>query len=209
MFAVDRHHRIILWNQAAESLTGYSAQEVVGQYCHDVFQGRDSKGVLICNNQCSHFETAGSLRWLPNENLCARSKSGEDVWINVTTVSLLSQRGRLSSLAHFFRNADGNGSVPEGHRKLSGPVAQFLSKPASPTESRMPKEGRTSPSVPLTNREHSILRLLVEGLSTRAIGERLCISPVTVKNHVQSILRKLQVHSRVQAIALALRQGLL
>src|SRR3990170_2675693 len=79
VFAVDRHHRIILWNQAAKSLIGYKAHEVLGKYCHDVIQGRDPNGVLICNEQCSHFTMATSSRWLPHENLCARSKSGKDV----------------------------------------------------------------------------------------------------------------------------------
>ena len=103
VFAVDRHHHIILWNQAAKSLLGYSAQEALGKNCHDIMQGRDANGVLICSKQCSHFEAAKSLRRLPHENLCARAKNGAAVWINVTTLSVLSQRRKLSTLVHFFR----------------------------------------------------------------------------------------------------------
>ena len=208
VFAVDRHHRIIQWNLAAKVLLGYSAQEVLGKYCHDVIQGRDSNGVLICNKECSHFEAAKSLRRLSNENLCARSKKGADVWINVTTLSVLSQRRRLSTLAHFFRKADDHTGHPVREKQLAGPEANSVLATASQIESRQPMDDRISQSVPLTRREHSILRNLAEGLSTKAIGERLYISPITVKNHVQSILKKLQVHSRVEAIALAFHRRL-
>ena len=50
---------------------------------------------------------------------------------------------------------------------------------------------------------------LAEGLSTQAIADDLFISHVTVRNHVARILVKLQVHSRLAAVALALRNGLL
>ena len=208
VFAVDRYHRIIQWNLAAKSLLGYSDQEVLGKYCHDVIQGRDFNGVVICNKKCSHFEAAKSLRRLPNENLCARSKKGADIWINVTTLSVLSQRRRLSALAHFFRKVDDNTGHRVREKELAVPEAKSVPGFASQTESRPPMIERISQSVPLTRREYSILRHLTEGMSTKAIGERLYISPITVKNHVQRILKKLQVHSRVEAIALAFHRRL-
>jgi len=61
----------------------------------------------------------------------------------------------------------------------------------------------------LTQREHEVLSKLAEGLSTEAIADALIISHVTVRNHVARILVKLQVHSRLAAVALALRDGLL
>ncbi len=53
----------------------------------------------------------------------------------------------------------------------------------------------------LTEREREILRLFARGLGTGAIAKRLAISPVTVRNHCQSILAKLRVHSRLAAVA--------
>lgn len=53
----------------------------------------------------------------------------------------------------------------------------------------------------LTAREREILSLLIQGLSTRQIAERLVISHATARNHVQHILAKLGVHSRGQAVA--------
>jgi DNA-binding NarL/FixJ family response regulator len=60
-------------------------------------------------------------------------------------------------------------------------------------------------SAGLTAREREILALIAEGLTNGAIAKRLYISVNTVRNHVQSILSKLDVHSRAQAVFLALR----
>jgi two-component system nitrate/nitrite response regulator NarL len=60
----------------------------------------------------------------------------------------------------------------------------------------------------LTPRELEVLALLVEGLSGPAIAARLSISQNTVRTHIQSILAKLQVHSRLEAAAFAVRHGL-
>jgi len=61
----------------------------------------------------------------------------------------------------------------------------------------------------LTQREHDVLVKLSEGLSTREIADALFISHVTVRNHVARILIKLHVHSRLAAVAFAMRNGLL
>jgi two-component system, NarL family, nitrate/nitrite response regulator NarL len=60
----------------------------------------------------------------------------------------------------------------------------------------------------LTPRERDVLDMLVEGASSARIAKRLSISPNTVRSHVQSILPKLQVHSRLEAAAFAVRHGL-
>jgi NarL family two-component system response regulator LiaR len=60
----------------------------------------------------------------------------------------------------------------------------------------------------LTAREEEILKLLATGDSNREIGKRLFISEQTVKNHVASIFRKLQVNDRTKAALLAVRLGL-
>ncbi len=61
----------------------------------------------------------------------------------------------------------------------------------------------------LTMREREVLELLVAGSGSRAIAEDLQISLNTVRTHVQSVLTKLQVHSRLEAAAFAVRHGLI
>ncbi len=60
----------------------------------------------------------------------------------------------------------------------------------------------------LTEREREILNLLVEGLNNQEIGERLHISPLTVRNHVSNILEKLNVSTRTEAAIIAIREKL-
>jgi DNA-binding NarL/FixJ family response regulator len=59
----------------------------------------------------------------------------------------------------------------------------------------------------LTDRERQVLYLLADGLNNAAIGKRLNVSAHTIRTHVGSILRKLEVHSRAQAARLALSDG--
>jgi DNA-binding NarL/FixJ family response regulator len=61
----------------------------------------------------------------------------------------------------------------------------------------------------LTRREVEVLTLLVEGLSQPDISEKLVLSPRTVGKHIEHILAKLGVHSRAQAVAVAVRDELL
>lgn len=60
----------------------------------------------------------------------------------------------------------------------------------------------------LTQRESEILSFMVSGLSNRAIAVRLVISDETVKSHLRSIYRKLEVGDRTSAVATALREGI-
>ena len=60
----------------------------------------------------------------------------------------------------------------------------------------------------LTDREREVLQLIVAGMGSRAMAEELHISMNTVRTHVQSVLTKLQVHSRLEAAAFAVRNGL-
>jgi DNA-binding NarL/FixJ family response regulator len=60
----------------------------------------------------------------------------------------------------------------------------------------------------LTPRERQLLQLLAEGLDDAAMAQRLSISPKTVRNHMVRLLDKLAVHSRLQALVLAARYGL-
>jgi len=61
---------------------------------------------------------------------------------------------------------------------------------------------------PLTPRELEVLKALTEGLSTPEICERLFIAPNTLRTHVQNIMGKLRVHSKLEAVAFAIRNRL-
>ena len=90
--------------------------------------------------------------------------------------------------------ANGEAIVP---RRLVMPLLMLLR--ASPDVGWRPVHSR------LTTREWEIVELLADGSSTERIAERLVVSPTTVYSHVQSVLRKLGVHTRSDAVAAAER----
>lgn len=61
----------------------------------------------------------------------------------------------------------------------------------------------------ITPREREVLELLAEGVSTQELAQRLVISVATARNHVQNILNKLGAHSKLEAVSIAVREGVI
>ncbi len=78
---------------------------------------------------------------------------------------------------------------------------EFAALPAAPKPSPKLDE--------LSERERQILHLLTRGLSNKEIGSELALSPHTIKVHLHRILEKLNLRSRVEAAAWAVRHGLM
>jgi DNA-binding NarL/FixJ family response regulator len=69
--------------------------------------------------------------------------------------------------------------------------------------------GKVQPAGELTEREREVLALVAEGLPNAAIAERLVVSVHTVRNHIASLSAKLGAHSKLEALSIAVREGLL
>jgi DNA-binding CsgD family transcriptional regulator len=89
---------------------------------------------------------------------------------------------------------------------LTGRLAGYLAVFATASPRRRAQAGSAGVEA-LTRRELEIMGLMVEGLESQAIAQRLFISERTERNHVASILAKLGVHSRLQALLVCLRHG--
>jgi two-component system nitrate/nitrite response regulator NarL len=97
------------------------------------------------------------------------------------------------------------GEIVQGRTVVAPELAIVLAKAVQGEGASTPHEGRIAD---LTPREHEILCHLAEGQSNKGIARRLNISDGTVKLHVKAILRKLDVHSRVEAAVIAVERGL-
>lgn len=86
------------------------------------------------------------------------------------------------------------------HPTIARKVLQELSRPPEPE--------KESTSVPLTEREVEVLRLVARGMNNQVIANQLVISEATVRTHVSNILSKLHLASRTQAALYALQKGL-
>lgn len=104
--------------------------------------------------------------------------------------------------------ADAIRAVGNGQSLISPSMAAKLVVEFAALAKRAEKaEAASAPR--LTDRESQVLRLVAKGLRNAEIGEQLCISEHTVKNHVRNILEKLQLHSRMEAVIFAVRQHLI
>jgi two-component system nitrate/nitrite response regulator NarL len=93
---------------------------------------------------------------------------------------------------------------PTDPDELVARVRRLVAKSAAQADP-MPRRGASE----LTKRELEVLRLLADGLDQATITSRLVISPATVGSHIQRILKKLGVHSRTQAVAVAYQEGMI
>ncbi len=150
---------------------------------------------------------------MPDLDGAATTRSIRTRWPNIQVVALTSFREddlvksalQAGAIGYLLKNvgadelADAIRSAYAGRPTLAPEAAQVLIQ-----ASRQPVQ----PGFDLTEREREVLSLLVKGMSNNDIADRLVVSRSTVKFHVSSILSKLNVSSRTEAVALALNHKL-
>ncbi|HEX9518324.1 MAG TPA: response regulator transcription factor [Streptosporangiaceae bacterium] len=101
-------------------------------------------------------------------------------------------------------------SVHGGQSLISPSMAgKLLTEFASIARRETEESPREVPAPKLTDREMQVLKLVARGMNNRDIAKELFISDNTVKNHVRNILEKLQIHSRMEAVMVAVREKLI
>jgi len=201
VFAIDSADRIILWNKRCEELLGRPARSALGKRCYDVIGGRDSNGNIYCYRNCP---VAFQARERPKEpiqrfQLSVEASKGGRRWIEVSMFAIPSYHPALSTVVHVLR---------EGKQKTTA-LERHLTESAEVREPLWPITTKEGEPVDLTSREKEILLCLAEGMPTAAIGKKLFISPVTVRNHIQNILHKLDVHTKLAAVVFAYQHSLI
>jgi PAS domain S-box-containing protein len=190
-FVTTSDGKVLTWNRAAERIMGYPAREAIGRLSCDLFVGGRDGSNRLCHRGC-HVMTL-VRRGDPAESfdMETRVKAGHIVWVNLRT--LVGSNGhRGTMMVHLFRDVTAT-------RRLLMLVQERLTAPDTPAASTRD----------LTRREFEVLRLVATGANTKTISARLHVSPATVRNHVQNIMGKLGVHSRLQAVAYAATHRLL
>jgi len=202
-FATDEKGRITIWSKEAEELLGHPASQVLGKSCHAILCGLDVFGNRFCDRHCALTCMVDRHEAVRHFELDVRTESGDTIPASFSIVVVPGPRARQFTLIHFLEKVD-------RQREASELVRRILTEQHAPQVSRPAAgEAPSPPSPTLTLREMQILRLLADGASTRGIADSLFISVATTRNHVQNILRKLDVHSKLEAVSLALRTHLL
>ena len=181
-FVTDRDGAIHGWNEAAEECFDLAADQVLGRPCWEVLKGRDVFGNDYCGPNCPILKMALRGGRVRRCQLFFTDASGSSNCYSVATL-----------LLHCFEPSE--------------PQIVHLLHPAF-WERRRQDPAELDPSAnhergELTSREHEVLEQLVAGHGTAEIARELRISDKTTRNHIQNILHKLHVHSRLEAVALA------
>lgn len=205
--AVDAEQRIIFCNRAAARILGFEPEEILGRYCYDVIAGGDYLGQPFCRRDCPIVGSTKRGRGVQNFDIRCRKADGGEVWLNVSVLTVEDPEGEGRLTVDLFRDIT--------QRRRSEMLAQQIVEAVSryqPEEGEAKREeaGRPYP-VPaprLTRRELDVLRLLACGTSLPVMAQTLGIKGATVSNHIEHILGKLGVHSRLEAVVYAKERGL-
>ena len=209
--ATDVAGHILFWNRAAERLLDRPAREALGRRCYDVLGGRDVYGNRFCHENCAVVSMSRKGEAVQGFEMVLSGPPRREQSLNVTILKIPGERPELFTLVHLLQPVDRSSrlaralerlgatrptSVPRGNSDGAGPLAVTAEAPPI-----------TAEAPPLTDREKEILRWVAAGMQNKEIAQKLGISLATVRNHIHNILEKLGVHSKLEAVSLAFRQG--
>jgi PAS domain S-box-containing protein len=187
-------------NEASCRLFGLPATEISSRGCAQLLEGKTASGHPICSPACPVLEQAKEGRLTDAFDVEIQAPAGRR-WVNVTTL-LVPTKGHNRLIVHLLRDV-------EVAKRLELLMRHILDEISTLTGAEVPiLPASASPHLELSPREHSILRMLTLGLSSKEIAEELGCSVATVRNHTQHLLHKLSVHSRTAAALRAVRERL-
>lgn len=202
LFAVDMTQRVTRWSASGSAVLG-DAEQATGRHCYEVMASMDPRNAPFCRPNCPVMAAARHGQPLPDFEVWLPGRSVD----RPAQVSILLSVGDDDSVEvlHLVREARKRPSrEPASATPSVGshvrPMLAVLARPAV----QEPVPART-----LTRRQREVLAGLAGGESVDALAERLALSPVTVRNHVQSAMSALGARSRLEAVLTAVERGLL
>ena len=198
VYAVDSQQRIVYWSKTAERLLGHRATQVLGRQCYDVIAGGDRRGHPFCRQGCPVIECALKGRASESYEVLTHTAAGQARWLSVSIVVLRGRSAKSALTVHLIRDVTERRRVETRAERILAAVA-----------SAGPDAGEGIEAMPLTRRELEVLQLLACGLPNAQIADALGVSPTTVRNHVEHLLAKLGVHSRLEAVVYGAQHHLL
>ncbi len=203
--ATDIGGHIVFWNRAAERLLGRPTNQVLGRRCYDVLGGKDVFGNRFCHENCSVISMSRKGEQVQGFEILTGSSPKQEQALNVSILKIPGTRSELLTLVHILQPIDRASRLTRALERLGAQKAGAAPEAWEPVTTSGPVSLPKAP--PLTEREKEILRWVAAGLQNKEIAQKLGISLATVRNHIHNILEKLDVHSKLEAVSLAFRQG--
>ncbi len=208
--------KIVAWNRAAEELLGLPRGEAIGKSFHDLLPARDSYGNRFCTCVVNPLTSRGEV--VRHQVIFVPTPARLWLKVSLCTMALTSSpRGGAQVL--YLRPMEWSDSEPAaprdgaaGSRNGRGPstTAPGVGPASANGHGVAAPPGTMELTVArwrLTSREAEVLRSMMDGRCAKEIAQQLDVSTETVRNHVRNLLRKLQVHSKLEAVALVLGRG--
>jgi len=208
---VDVHGKVLFISPAAVKLLGVDPRSVNGAHCWELARLQSIDGQPFCSPDCPARRQLRSGQLESTQHLVYCSPSGKPTAeLRLAYSTLFSPTsGTRGALLHLISpSAEIEESARPASEKVptlesTGLRARAGGEPA-PAAARDASDREQLPVVfedyDLSGREIEVLEELAEGLGTSEIAERLFISPITVRKHVQNVMRKMHVHRRLDAV---------
>jgi PAS domain S-box-containing protein len=200
-FVLSEDGEIRFWNKAAERLLGYAMKDVLRKTCYVVLEGIGPLGTRVCHEGCSVMDCAGKNHEIPNFDISVKTRSGQRLWINMSTIVWENARTGRRLLVHLAHDITEQKKTDELARKMFDLSRQLAEIGQTAV--------RAEPVSPLSEQEQQILRLFAEGTSSQSVAKSLGISMQTLRNHLHHINQKLRTHNRLEAVMNALQRKLI
>jgi len=124
VFAVGPEGRVVLWNRAAEKILGWSAREVMGRLCCDVFVGVDDHGNRLCYKGCHVMSLVKLGEPVQHFDMETRTKAGRPVWLDISILEAPSSGPGGALAIHLFRDVTTTKELLRlVHERLQAPSA--------------------------------------------------------------------------------------
>lgn len=118
VYFVDRERRILLWNTAAEEISGWSRQEVIGRFCQDnILRHVDDDGRLLCHDGCPLLEVLADGR-RREHRIYLRHREGYRVPVHVRVAPVRDDSGAIVGAVETFADETGRDTLHERLREL-------------------------------------------------------------------------------------------
>jgi len=110
VFTVDQQGRITSFNKAAERITGFSKEEAVGQYCHEIFRSN------LCFEACALKHTAETTETIVNLEVNILNRDNKEMPISISTAVVRDESGNVVGAVETFRDLS---VIKELHKEIS------------------------------------------------------------------------------------------
>ena len=124
---IDADQRIVTWNQGAEAIMGYTAEETIGKQCSEIFQELGADGKPLCGTKdCPFEEIKRTGKPRPTREMTGIHRGGRQLAISMSAAPLFDDGGQFQGIVRIFRDFSYERALMDGVQQASQAKSVFL-----------------------------------------------------------------------------------